>query len=119
MSNVHLRISSYRRHKPTGQAVVTLGGRDIYLGNCNSVPSRSEYNRLTAEWLANDGQMLHQEDLTVVEVAAAFMKHARGYYRGPDGRPTTEVAKLQAHHGPADKALWSHIGKRHRAASSQ
>ena len=26
------RLPSYRHHKPTGQAVVTLNGRDIYLG---------------------------------------------------------------------------------------
>jgi hypothetical protein len=26
------RAPSYRRHKPSGQAVVTLSGRDIYLG---------------------------------------------------------------------------------------
>ena len=25
------RVPSYRRHKPSGQAVVTLNGRDIYL----------------------------------------------------------------------------------------
>jgi hypothetical protein len=27
-----LRVPSYRRHKPTGQAVVTLNGKDRYLG---------------------------------------------------------------------------------------
>jgi hypothetical protein len=26
------RIPSYRLHRPTGQAVVTLGGKDFYLG---------------------------------------------------------------------------------------
>jgi len=26
------RIPSYRLHKPWGRAVITLGGRDIYLG---------------------------------------------------------------------------------------
>ena len=32
MSNATLRIPSYRHHKRTDQAVVTLNGRDPYLG---------------------------------------------------------------------------------------
>ena len=34
-----LRIPSYRLHKPSGQAVVTINGRDIYLGKYNSAPA--------------------------------------------------------------------------------
>ena len=41
MSNATLRIPSYRHHKPSGQAVVTLGGRDIYLGKYNTAASRA------------------------------------------------------------------------------
>ena len=40
------RVPSYRRHKPTGQAVVTLNGKDHYLGKWNSKVSRVEYDRL-------------------------------------------------------------------------
>jgi len=29
------RVPAYRRHRPTGQAVVTLNGHDIYLGRWN------------------------------------------------------------------------------------
>ena len=32
MPNSPLRIPSYRHHKPSGQAVVTLGGRDFLPG---------------------------------------------------------------------------------------
>ncbi len=34
MSSSHgkLRVPKYRLHRPTGQAVVTLNGRDTYLG---------------------------------------------------------------------------------------
>jgi len=39
------RVPSYRRHKPTGKAVVTLKGRDIYLGKYGSKESRAEYPR--------------------------------------------------------------------------
>lgn len=36
------RVPSYRRHKPSGQAVVTLNGHDIYLGPWKSKVSRPE-----------------------------------------------------------------------------
>jgi integrase len=96
MSIATLRIPSYRRHKASGQAVVTLGGRDIYLGKFNSAASRREYNRLIAEWTAHAGTLPHQaNDLTVAELAAAFLRYAKTYYRGPDGKFTTEVANFK------------------------
>jgi hypothetical protein len=39
--------------KGSGQAVVTLDGRDFYLGPSGSVASRAEYDRLIGEWMAN------------------------------------------------------------------
>ena len=45
------RVPNYRRHKPTGQAVVTLNGKDHYLGRWNTAASRYEYQRLLGEWL--------------------------------------------------------------------
>jgi integrase len=45
-------IPSYRRHKASGQAVVTLNGVDIYLGPWNTSQSRAEYDRVVNEWLA-------------------------------------------------------------------
>src|SRR5262249_23440196 len=48
----HLRVPSYRLHKPTGLAVVSIGGRDVYLGKHESSESRAEYDRIIAEWLA-------------------------------------------------------------------
>ena len=47
------RIPSYRLHKPSGRAVVTLSGRDIYLGQHGSPESKERYQREVAEWLAN------------------------------------------------------------------
>ena len=45
-----VRVPAYRKHRPSGQAVVTvtgLGGRpkDIYLGDQGSVESHREYAR--------------------------------------------------------------------------
>ena len=42
---------SYRHHKPSGQAVVTLNGLDHYLGPWKSKASKAEYDRLIREWL--------------------------------------------------------------------
>ena len=35
------------------------------------------------------------EQLTVAELVLAFWRHAQTYYRGSDGRPTTEVSNLK------------------------
>src|SRR5262245_16166113 len=53
MSVSRLRTPSYRLHKPSGQAVVTLDGRDIYLGQYGTPRSRAEFDRILAEWLSN------------------------------------------------------------------
>ncbi len=55
MPKLKNRVPSYRRHKATGQAVVTVAGRDIYLGKYNTAASRAEYKRIIAEWTAHDG----------------------------------------------------------------
>ena len=41
----------YRRHKASGQAVVTIEGRDHYLGPWRTKASTIEYDRLIGEWL--------------------------------------------------------------------
>jgi hypothetical protein len=42
-------IPSYRLHRASGQAVVTLNGVDHYLGLHGTETSRREYDRVTAE----------------------------------------------------------------------
>jgi integrase len=86
-------VPKYRRHKASGQAIVTLCGNDFYLGPHGSKTSRDLYDRLTAEWLAN-GRRLPMDDQTSVsveELLAAFWKHAQAYYVGPEGKPTKEL----------------------------
>ena len=62
------RVPSYRRHRPTGQAVVTQDGRDIYPGQVER--SEAEHQRIISELLAA-GRMLRLAqapgELTVVE----------------------------------------------------
>ena len=93
------RIPSLRHHKPSGQAVVTLDGRDHYLGKWGSDASQASYDSLISCWMAN-GRRLPQDDprptLTIRSLAAAYLKHAEAYYRKPDGRPTNEVCNLAA-----------------------
>jgi integrase len=83
-----LRIPAYRRHKPTGQAVVTLDGRDFYLGRWKSKASRQEYDRRVGEWIACGRQLPSQaNDLSITEVSAAYWRFAKTYYR-KHGKPT-------------------------------
>lgn len=91
------RIPSYRQHKPSGQAVVTLNGRDFYLGPWDSKPSRAEYQRLIGEWLANARQLpaaSKVDGLTIVELLASSRNFAEDYY-SEDGQPTSEYVGIR------------------------
>jgi integrase len=87
------RVPSYRLHRPSGQAVVTLGGRDRYLGPHGSEESRAEYDRLLLEWLPTRGKLepapAEVPSLTVAELLLSYWEFADGYYR-KDGEPTSE-----------------------------
>ena len=91
------RVPSYRLRKAGHKAVVTLCGKDFYLGPYNSRASRDEYDRLIAEWLAN-GRRLPGQDriarLTVAELIDEYWKFAKGYYQS-DGKPTKELACMR------------------------
>jgi hypothetical protein len=82
------RVPSYRRHKPTGQAVVTLNGRDFYVGKWSTRASRAEYDRLIGEWLAA-GRCLPglQSGFTVAEIVLRYWQFATGYYQ-KNGEPS-------------------------------
>jgi integrase len=88
---------SLRRHKPSGLAVVTLSGQDFHCGTFGSKASLAEYDRLVAEWLARCRRpvVLNTEviETTVVELLAAYKRHAESYYR-KNGKITNEVTAL-------------------------
>lgn len=97
------RTPSYRLHKPTNQAIVTLDGRDLYLGRHlgrhGSPESRAEYDRLIAEWLVNHRRLpgagsTPGGDLSINEMLLAYVRHADGYYV-KNGRPTAETVNLR------------------------
>ncbi len=83
MPKLKISLPNYRRHKVSGQAMVTLEGRDSYLGPHSSQSSIMEYDRLIAEWLANGRRLSVENGLstTVEELLAAFWEHAENYYR--------------------------------------
>jgi integrase len=94
-----VRIPSYRFHKARGCAVVTVRGRDHYLGEYDSAESREKYNRLVAEYLADRATPAspcpaEPNPITVVELVAHYLRHAHDYYR-KDGRPTGEIYPLK------------------------
>lgn len=52
------RTTSLSHHRPSGQAVVTLAGKDYYCGAWKSEAARIEYDRLIAMWISNDRRAL-------------------------------------------------------------
>jgi hypothetical protein len=46
------RIPTYRHHKARDYAVVSINGKDHYLGKYDSDESKEKYHRLIAEHLA-------------------------------------------------------------------
>ena len=61
------RVPSFRLHKPSGRAVVTLDGRDYYLGDHGSGESRDRYARLISEWTANGYRMIRFADVLLLK----------------------------------------------------
>ncbi len=91
-----LRVPSYRRHKPSGQVVVSIGGKDFYLGPYRSRRSKDEYDRLIHEWLAGGRNLPRSEaSVSVVELVLAYWNHAQEYYHRPDSN-TGEVYAVKS-----------------------
>ena len=104
MPKLKNKVPSYRLHKATGQAVVTLSGRDIYLGAHNSVESREAYQAALNEWLASHRQrpssgsrerdVTPADGLTINEIVLAYWEFVQEHYR-KYGKPTSEVASIK------------------------
>jgi len=89
------RVSSYRLHKATGQAIVKLGGKTHYLGKHGSKASQVKYAQKIAEWSARDGEPPPPalDEVTILELLDRFRQYAATYYV-KDGRPTGEAANF-------------------------
>lgn len=96
MPKLTKKLPSYRLHKASGQACVTLDGQVHYLGSHGSESSRKKYDLLMAEWLLKRQQPPEaMPDLRVCELIAAYLRYAKGYYVKA-GKVTTEFTCITA-----------------------
>jgi hypothetical protein len=76
-------VPKYRKHRASGQAIVTIAGKDHYLGAYGSETSRHQYDRLIGEYLALNRQPhshgVAEQRIAVVQVLAAFWSHCKTY----------------------------------------
>jgi integrase len=88
-----VRVPSYRLHKASGQAYVVIHGRAHYLGKHGTRASREGYARVIAEWAAagEAAPAAVGGVLTIVELLAAYLTHARTYYV-KNGQATSEMS---------------------------
>src|SRR6266516_1398301 len=113
MSHRH-HVPSYRRHKQSGQAIVTLtdglgGRRDVLLGTFGTATSRAGYARVLAEWEAAGRRLPRSAastGLTVNELILAYWKFAEGYYQ-KDGEPTGQLNRIRSAFRPL-RELYGH-----------
>ncbi|OAI40312.1 hypothetical protein AYO40_04895 [Planctomycetaceae bacterium SCGC AG-212-D15] len=105
-------VPSYRLHKASGQAVVVLNGKSVYLGRFDSAESKQKYERTVEEWLANhrllpgpaptppvsatapasapeSAPVATAAALTIEGLVLAYWRFVKGYYV-KDGQPTSE-----------------------------
>jgi integrase len=90
-------LPKYGKHKASGQAVVTLNGRDHYLGSHGTKASKVQYDRLISEWLQCDRKLqpVGGGEITIVELCARYLRFAERYYV-KDGRCTGVTPAVKA-----------------------
>lgn len=107
---------AYRRHRASGQAIVTIslpdGSRtDHYLGDHGSPASKRLYAKLCREWkkawdhhrkakagepiIPTPALPIPDGELSVAELVLRFYAHVENYYRKPDGTPTSEATEFR------------------------
>src|SRR5215510_8536201 len=84
-------VPTYRKHKSTGQAVVTLDGKDRYLGRYGTAASKAEYRRLVAEWMAGGQCLPDATKRTVNDILLGYLRFAKDYY----GRSSSSTASRE------------------------
>src|SRR4051794_10785036 len=81
-------VPKFRKHKQSGQAIVTLSGRDFLLGPHGTKASKLEYDRLVMEWLASGRSPsfgIALEALSITELVVDYAQYAKAYYgNGPN-----------------------------------
>lgn len=87
-------VPSYLFHRARNCAVVTINGRNHYLGPFNSPASKQKYARLIAELAtgiaAPAKAAANAHNVTITELCATYLEWASGYYV-KNGRATSQV----------------------------
>jgi integrase len=95
MRKPNVSVPSYRHHKPSGRAVVTLGAKDYYLGPWQSESSKAEYNRLIAEWItAGKNNSAGAASLKVADLLLRYLSEAEITYQ-KNGQPSSHLHNVQ------------------------
>lgn len=86
------KVPSYRHHKATGQAVVTIDRKEVYLGKHGSPESHQRYAEAISRWQSRQTEA--PKEITVRHLTVVYLKFAESYYI-KDGKPTTEVQTIR------------------------
>ena len=82
------RVPKYRKHKQSGQAIVTINGRDHLLGPHGTKASKLDYDRLITEWLSSGRSASYgarEHAVSITELMVDYVKHVKVYYgTGPN-----------------------------------
>ena len=86
-----------RLHKSSGRAVVTLNGRDTYLGPHGTPEAAAAYHRVIGEWLAAGGapRPTANAPLTVAELVLAYRRQIEASYHSASNEPNQVRLALQ------------------------
>jgi hypothetical protein len=88
-------IPRCRKYKGSGQAVIRLGSRDVYLEKYGSAASREDYKRAIAAWSQRGGSDSPPPlSITVSQVLVAYLKLALCYYVKV-GEPVNDVRMVR------------------------
>lgn len=98
------RLPKLRHHKSSGQGVVELSGKQIYLGRYGTEECLQAYDQACSAWLANGkkpvqvAKQIQQsavtKSITVVEVVEQYLDYAVAYYT-LEGLPTRGIERAR------------------------
>jgi hypothetical protein len=94
------QIPPYRLHRGSGQAVVHINGRDLYLGVHDTPESKVKYHEIIRKVLADNAKAEMEQgallyvDITVAELAAKYLPYSETYYT-KQGVATSQTAIIR------------------------
>lgn len=74
---------SYRLHRASGRAIVTINGRDHYLWHHGTKECKAAYKKLLSEWKSTNCSTtygLSKNGITVAMLAADYLDHCKSHY---------------------------------------